>query len=63
LAAKASGVTTAMKKAATRAIADAVKPQELELGVIVPSMFQPRVHEDVADAVAAAWRGTEVGSS
>jgi malic enzyme len=44
-----------MKKAATRAIAACVTDEELGLGVIVPSMFQPRVHEQVAAAVAAAW--------
>jgi malate dehydrogenase (oxaloacetate-decarboxylating) len=56
LAAKATSVTTAMKQAATRAIAGAVSDEELALGVIVPSMFQPRVHEDVAAAVEAAWK-------
>jgi malate dehydrogenase (oxaloacetate-decarboxylating) len=55
LAAKASGVTLAMKQAATGAIAAAVSDEELSLGVIVPSMFQARVHEDVAAAVEAAW--------
>jgi len=55
LSARASYVTPAMKKAATRAIAACVTDEELGLGVIVPSMFQPRVHEQVAAAVAAAW--------
>ena len=44
-----------MKMAATRAIAACVTDEELGLGVIVPSMFQPRVHEQVAAAVAEAW--------
>jgi len=55
LSARASAATPAMKDAATRAIASAVSDEELALGVIVPSMFQPRVHESVAVAVAAAW--------
>ncbi len=55
LAARASFVTPAMKRAATRAIAGSVSDEELALGVIVPSMFQPRVHEQVAAAVAEAW--------
>ncbi|HUC15909.1 MAG TPA: malic enzyme-like NAD(P)-binding protein, partial [Acidimicrobiales bacterium] len=55
LSARASYVTQAMKQAATRAIAACVTDEELGLGVIVPSMFQPRVHEQVAAAVAQAW--------
>ncbi|MGH9107604.1 MAG: NAD-dependent malic enzyme [Acidimicrobiales bacterium] len=55
LGARASGVTAAMKDAATRAIAQCVSDEELALGVIIPSMFQPRVHEQVAAAVAGAW--------
>ena len=55
LAARCSYVTQAMKTAATRAIAGSVSDEELALGVIVPSMFQPRVHEQVAAAVAEAW--------
>jgi malate dehydrogenase (oxaloacetate-decarboxylating) len=55
LAARAAYVTTAMKQAATRALAGSVSDDELALGVIVPSMFQPRVHEQVAAAVQQAW--------
>jgi len=55
LAARATGVTLAMKQAATRALAASVSDEELSLGVIVPSMFQPRVHEQVAAAVEQAW--------
>ena len=55
LAARAAYVTPAMKAAATRAIAGSVSDEELAVGVIVPSMFQARVHEQVAAAVAAAW--------
>ena len=69
LSARASAATPAMKDAATRAIADAVSEEELALGVIVPSMFQPRVHDSVAAAVAGAWeaehprpRGAGAGS-
>ncbi len=62
LAARAAYVTPAMKAAATRAIAACVSDEELALGVIVPSMFQARVHEQVASAVAAAWEGEHPGS-
>jgi malate dehydrogenase (oxaloacetate-decarboxylating) len=61
LAARAAYVTPAMKAAATRAIAACVSDEELALGVIVPSMFQARVHEQVASAVAAAWEGEHPG--
>ena len=56
LAARASYVTPAMKQAATRALAGSVSDEELALGIVVPSMFQPRVHEKVAAAVQAAWQ-------
>ncbi len=62
LAARAAYVTPAMKEAATRAIASSVSDDELGLGVIVPSMFQARVHEQVASAVAAAWTAEHPGS-
>jgi malate dehydrogenase (oxaloacetate-decarboxylating) len=55
LAARASYVTAAMKQAATDALVASVSDDELALGVIVPSMFQPRVHEQVATAVQQAW--------
>lgn len=61
LAARATYVTAAMKDAATRAIAECVTDEELALGVIVPSMFQPRVHEQVAAAVAASWAAEHPG--
>jgi malate dehydrogenase (oxaloacetate-decarboxylating) len=63
LDARALYVTPAMKQAATRAIAGCVSDEELGLGVIVPSMFQPRVHEQVAAAVAAAWAAEHPNSS
>jgi malate dehydrogenase (oxaloacetate-decarboxylating) len=59
LTARATSVTPAMKAAATRAIADSVSDDELRMGVIVPSMFQPRVHDRVATAVAEAWAGEQ----
>ena len=62
LAARAAYVTPAMKQAATRAIAGSVSDEELGVGVIVPSMFQARVHEQVAVAVAAAWTAEHPGS-
>ena len=62
LAARAAYVTPAMKAAATRAIAGSVSDEELALGVIVPSMFQARVHEQVATAVAAAWEAEHPGT-
>jgi malate dehydrogenase (oxaloacetate-decarboxylating) len=62
LAARAGYVTPAMKEAATRAIASSVSDDELGLGVIVQSMFQARVHEQVAAAVAAAWTAEHPGS-
>ena len=54
---RATSVTAAMKAAASRAIADSVSDDELRMGVIVPSMFQARVHERVATEVAEAWAG------
>ena len=63
LAARAAYVTPAMKQAATRAIARSVSAEELGVGVIVPSMFQVRVHEQVAAAVAAAWAAEHPGSA
>lgn len=58
LSARASKVTPEMKDAATRAIAQCVSEEELSLGVIIPSMFQARVHEQVAAAVSSAWAAT-----
>ena len=63
LSVRAAYVTQAMKEAATRAIAGSVSADELAVGVIVPSMFQPRVHEQVAAAVAAAWTAEQAAQS
>jgi malate dehydrogenase (oxaloacetate-decarboxylating) len=54
---RASKVTLAMKQAATRAIADIVTDEQRSLGVVVPTMFQARLHQAVATAVAEAWIG------
>jgi malate dehydrogenase (oxaloacetate-decarboxylating) len=56
LDARATGVTLAMKQAATRAIADSVTDDQRSLGIITPTMFQPRLHLAVARAVSEAWR-------
>ncbi|MGH9062636.1 MAG: NAD-dependent malic enzyme, partial [Acidimicrobiales bacterium] len=53
LDAQARDVTLAVELAAARAIADVVKPGELNASYIVPSVFDP----EVAKAVAAAVRG------
>jgi malate dehydrogenase (oxaloacetate-decarboxylating) len=55
LDARAKSVTLAMKQAATRAIADTVTDEQRGLGVVIPTMFQARLHKAVADAVSAAW--------
>jgi malate dehydrogenase (oxaloacetate-decarboxylating) len=52
---RASTVTLAMKQAATRAIADIVTDEQRGLGVIIPTMFQTRLHQAVARAVSDAW--------
>lgn len=55
LEAGATRVTTGMKTQAALAIAACVSPAELDLGVLVPSMFCERVHDAVAEAVSQAW--------
>ena len=57
LDARATTVTLAMKQAATRAIADIVTDEQRGLGVIIPTMFQARLHQAVAEAVTEAWFG------
>ncbi len=52
---RATKVTLAMKQAATRAVADIVTDEQRALGVVVPTMFQSRLHNAVAGAVADAW--------
>ncbi|MGH8979575.1 MAG: NAD-dependent malic enzyme [Acidimicrobiales bacterium] len=53
LDARASRITSGMQVAAAHAIADAVSDAERAIGVIVPSMFHPDVHDAVAGAVKA----------
>jgi malate dehydrogenase (oxaloacetate-decarboxylating) len=55
LDARAAKVTLAMKQAATRAIADIVTDEQRALGVVIPTMFHPRLHQAVAHAVREAW--------
>jgi malate dehydrogenase (oxaloacetate-decarboxylating) len=57
LAARAKAVTEEMKLAAARALADVVKPNELNPDYIIPDAFNGAVADAVADAVARAWRG------
>jgi malate dehydrogenase (oxaloacetate-decarboxylating) len=59
LDAGASEITDAMMIAAATAIADAVRPDELNATYIVPSVFDPQV----APAVAAAVRAVAVPRS
>ncbi len=54
LDAGATDVTEHMKVAAAEAIASAVSPEELRPGFIIPSVFDTRVAELVASAVAEA---------
>jgi malate dehydrogenase (oxaloacetate-decarboxylating) len=55
LDARATAVTLAMKQAATRAIANTVTDDQRGLGVVIPTMFQARLHQAVARAVSDAW--------
>jgi malate dehydrogenase (oxaloacetate-decarboxylating) len=54
LDAGATDITEHMKKAAADAIAAAVPPEELRPGFVIPSVFDTRVSELVATAVAEA---------
>jgi len=56
LDAGATTITDGMEVAAAIAIASCVSPDDLGRGVIVPSVFDPRVASRVADAVAWAAR-------
>jgi malate dehydrogenase (oxaloacetate-decarboxylating) len=51
---RASTIDESMKLAAAKAIADVIPPAELHPEYIVPSVFNPRVAESVAEAVADA---------
>ncbi|MFC6707807.1 NAD-dependent malic enzyme [Flexivirga alba] len=59
LDAAASRVTTHVMLAAAEALADVVKPEELNPAYIVPSVFHPDVSKVVARAVADAVRADE----
>ena len=60
LDAGATTITDAMEVAAADAIASCVSADDLARGVIVPSVFDPRVASRVAEAVAAAARAEGV---
>ncbi len=51
---RATRITPAMLTAAATALADTVSEEERQLGVLIPSIFHPRVHERVAAAVRGA---------
>ncbi len=57
LDARASSITEEMKGAAARAIASVVKPEQLNAGYIIPSVFNPEVVDEVASAVRTAAGG------
>jgi malate dehydrogenase (oxaloacetate-decarboxylating) len=54
LAVRASRIDQGMKLAAAQAIADIIAPDELHAEYIIPSVFNRRVADSVADAVADA---------
>jgi len=58
LDAAASEITTPMLVAAANAIADCVTTEELNASYIVPSVFDPKVALDVAEAVVSASGST-----
>ena len=59
LDAAASKISTPMLVAAANAIADCVASDELNASYIVPSVFDPKVALDVAEAVVRASGATE----
>jgi len=58
LDARARAITPAMEVAAARALAAVVGPEQLNASFIVPSVFDPRVAEAVADAIRSAAAST-----
>ncbi|MEA4891042.1 MAG: NADP-dependent malic enzyme [Peptococcaceae bacterium] len=56
LAARAKAITQEMKIAAAYAIAGAVSAAELSPDCIIPSVFAPGIADQVAEAVARAWK-------
>lgn len=59
LRARARDITPAMKVAAAKAIASVISEDELCPEKIIPSIFDPRVTDSVADAVEAAWNSVQ----
>ena len=59
LRARARDITPAMKVAAAKAIASVISEDELCPEKIIPSIFDPRVTDSVADAVEAAWKSAQ----
>ena len=57
---RARSITPGMKVAAAQAIADVIAPSELAPEYIIPSVFNRKVVESVADAVAQAARADGV---
>lgn len=56
LQARARNITYDMKVAAAYAISDLVTKEELKPEYIIPSVFNPRVVENVAERVAQSWK-------
>ncbi|MEJ7765734.1 MAG: malic enzyme-like NAD(P)-binding protein, partial [Acidimicrobiales bacterium] len=63
LDAGATTVTDAMEVAAAEAISSCVSVDDLEAGIIIPSVFDSRVVSRVAKAVAAAAASSGVARS
>ena len=55
LAARAKAITEEMKAAAAYALAEIVEPHELRADYIIPDVFNPKVAEAIADAVAKEY--------
>jgi len=56
LSVRAKSITTEMKLAAIKAIAETVPADEISADNIIPSAFDPNVANNVAKAVASAWK-------
>jgi len=59
LSVQATSITTAMKLAAIRAIADTIPAEQVNAKNIIPSAFDENVADNVAHAVAKAWLNGE----
>ncbi|HWJ85718.1 MAG TPA: malic enzyme-like NAD(P)-binding protein, partial [Cellulomonas sp.] len=62
LDAQSSGIGTEVLLAAAGAIADSVAPDELNANYIIPSVFNPHVHQRVAEAVRAASEAADLAA-